>query len=78
MDIIVQALGNYMLANFPIAATLFGILGTLLVIISAIDFMIPDEIDGGFSEKLFNLPVISNIVNFLLRFSLLRNKKKDE
>jgi hypothetical protein len=50
---------------------LFG-LGLLVLLISLIDYIIPDSTDHHFSAKILNVPVLGKVCKFLLRFSLRR------
>lgn len=75
MDLIVSSIGNFMLGQYPGLNLVFSILGTLVILASAIDALLPSSIDGDFFQKLSSKPVISNIINFLSRFSVLRNKQ---
>ena len=59
----------------PQVSLFFSLLGTLLCVSTVIDAMIPDEIDGGFSKKIMDLPFIGVVLKSIMRFSVLRNKK---
>jgi hypothetical protein len=78
MDTVINTVGGYLVNSNPILETVFAVLGSLIVIMSVLDAIIPDEIDHGFFKKLQEIAVISSIMNFLMRFSLLRNKKEGE
>ena len=75
MDLIVEAVGNFLLVQNPGLAVIFSIFGTLTVVASAIDALIPKEKDGDIVQEAFEKPIIRNIVKFLSGFSVLRNKK---
>lgn len=77
IDLIIEGLISA-LANHPMVLLLFTILGTLLVLASAIDALLPDETDKGFSKKLFELPIVGSVFKALIRFSVLRNKKQGD
>lgn len=74
MDILIDAL----LVQFPQISLILSIVGSLVVVASLVDSLIPDEKDGGFSKKLFAIPVVGQILESIKRFSLLRSEKKDE
>lgn len=78
MDMITFGIGNYLLNAYPNLSMVFALIGTVVAFVSAIDAIIPDKIDRGFSKKVFELPIISSIIIFLARFSALRNKKDGE
>ncbi len=78
MDLIVDAIGNFLLMQYPGLGIVFAILGTLLAVASAIDLIIPKNIDNDFITEIFSKPGIKNVVKFLARFSVLRNKKEGE
>jgi len=50
-------------------------LGTLLVAASAIDMIIPDNIDHGFYKKLEKNRLVKILFDKLISFSVLRAKK---
>lgn len=44
-------------------------LGSLVVIGTAIDQVIPDEKDGGFMKKIIAIPVLGSFLNAVAKFS---------
>lgn len=74
MNVIADGILDAM-ANNPQVFLFFSVLGTLLCVATAIDAIIPDEVDHGFSKKLFDLPYVGFVLKSLIRFSILRNKK---
>ena len=78
MEMIVFSFGSYLVNTYPNLTFIFAMIGTVVSFVSAIDALIPDEIDNGFSKKLFDLPIIKTVLGFLSRFSMLRNKKDGE
>jgi hypothetical protein len=44
-------------------------LGSLVIIGSAVDSVIPDEKDKGFMKKLFEIPVLGDLLKALAKFS---------
>lgn len=77
-DMIVHSLGEYVLLNFPIAGTVFGILGMLLTIVTALDKVLPMLKINEKLKALFEVPFLGAVLSYLLRFSAIRMKKKDE
>lgn len=78
MDLIVDAIGNFLLMQYPGLGIIFAVLGSLLALASAIDLIIPKEIDNDLITDFFSKPGIKNLVKFLARFSVLRNRKEGE
>lgn len=69
---------DFIIIQFPSAAGILSIIGTLVVILSLVDFMIDDEKDGGFfNEKVLKIPFLGPFLTQLKRFSLLRNSKDE-
>jgi len=53
-------------------------LGTLVLLGTVIDSLIPDEKDGGFMKKVMGIPVLGSFLEALKRFSPLNVKPKEE
>lgn len=78
MDLIVDAIGSFLLQQNPNLALIFAVLGSLVTVASAIDAIIPSHFDNDLVLKFLDQPVIKNVAKFLKRFSLLRYKKDNE
>lgn len=78
MDLIVDAVGSFLLQQNPNLALIFAVLGSLVTVASAIDAVIPSHFDNDLVLKFLDQPVIKNVAKFLKRFSLLRYKKDNE
>jgi hypothetical protein len=53
-------------------------LGSLVIIGTVVDAMIPDEKDGGFMKKALGLPILGGLLEHLKRYSPLNVKEKEE
>ena len=60
----------------PWVEYLFIALGTLTVIGTAIDQLIPDEKDNGFMKKIMAVPILGDFLEVLKRFSPFNIKEK--
>lgn len=65
MDMILDYLNNL----YPWLHWTFITIGSLTVIGTGIDKIIPDSIDGGFMTKIFNIPILGGVLRMLSRFS---------
>lgn len=77
-DMIVHSLGEFMLVNYPYSATIFGMIGLLLTLVTALDKLLPAL---GLAKKLqvlFDVPFLGAVLNYMLRFSAIRTKKPNE
>lgn len=61
--------------NNPIAALLISILGTLLVVASAIIAVTPPKTDDDWWSRLHGVPLLGAVLGALERFSLIRRKE---
>jgi len=80
MEYILSYQGEYSWVKYlPIV---MGILGTIVTMITMIDRIIPDEGDTWYHKffaifkKIGNIPIIGDILKWLLSFSILRSEKK--
>lgn len=69
---------EYLATLAPWAPTVLAILGSLVVILTIVDKVVPDEKDNGFMKKLLDIPVVGKLLKDLRRFSLFRAKKDDD
>ena len=51
-------------------------LGGIVVIVTAVDTAIPDDIDKGFMKKLLDKPIIGDLLRALKKFSPFNTKDK--
>jgi len=72
-DINIMALVNQYLSFIPNLSLIIMALGWIVIIMTVVDYIVPDSIDHGFTKVLYNLPVIGKVFKFLLRASLLRS-----
>lgn len=63
------AILDYIKTLAPWASYVFIGLGSLTVIGTAVDSVIPDEKDGGFMKKLMAMPVLGSLLQDLAKFS---------
>jgi hypothetical protein len=54
---------------FDWAPMVLSILGSLVVLGSTVDKMVPDKYDKGFMSKLYNMPIVGHILKALVKFS---------
>lgn len=59
----------------PVAGNLLMVLGSLVVIGTAVDMKIPDEKDGGFMKKVLGIPLLGALLKATARFSPLNVKE---
>lgn len=70
---------TYLQGVAPWVSQALMVLGSLVIIGTAVDAVIPDEKDGGFMKKLLALPLIGSLFEHLKRFSPFNIKdKKDD
>ena len=62
--------------KYPITAIITSIIGSIVVILTAIDAFIDDSKDKGFMKVVLNVPVLGSFLHFLTRFSILRGDKE--
>lgn len=62
----------------PMAGYILAGLGSLVVILSAVDAAVPDAKDKGFFKKILAIPLLGDLLKGMIRFSLFRSEKKDE
>ena len=55
---------------------ILAIIGTLVVILTTLDAIIPDKFDKGFMSKIYSIPILGKIVEWFKGFSALRTEKK--
>jgi len=60
---------NFFLTSAPWAGLVLKILGSIVVVGTFVDHLIPDEKDGGFMTKLLSIPVLGSILGAITRFS---------
>jgi len=53
---------DFLVVQFPIAGSILAILGSLVVILSGIDAILPEEKDGNFMEKVLNIPILGELL----------------
>jgi len=66
MEMLVHSLSNWVLNNHPYAGTVFGIIGMLVTIVTALDKLLPSL---GISKKLevvFSIPFVGTFINYCL------------
>lgn len=51
-------------------------LGSVVVIGTAVDAMIPDEVDKGFMQKILAIPVLGDLLKALTKFSPFNIREK--
>lgn len=73
MDALLQFLVSL---NNPTITLILAILGTLVVLASIIDGLIPDGLDHGFYKKLEAIPLLGLVFSALKKFSVLRGIKE--
>ena len=59
----------------PVIGTILAILGAIVVLAVVVDGLIPDEKDGGFSKKLFEIPILGVFLKALVKFSPINYKR---
>lgn len=64
--------------TFSFAPTVLAILGTLVVVGSIVDKIVPDKYDKGFMSYLYNLKIIGTILKSLVRFSVFSTDVEQE
>lgn len=69
---IINSIGSLFENQFPI---LFQLIGVLVVLMSALDAIIPDSIDHGFFKELRDVPVLGKILDYFAGMSVLRKYK---
>ncbi len=69
---IINSIGSLFENQFPI---LFQLIGVLVVLMSALDAIIPDSIDHGFFKELRDVPVLGKILDYFAGMSILRKYK---
>ena len=67
---------GFLVVKFPIVSTIVACIGTLVVVLTGIDLIIPNKYDKGFMGWFRNLPVVGDICAFFIRFSIFRSEKK--
>lgn len=60
---------DYINTLHPIVNIVLTILGSLVVVGSAVDKIIPDEMDKGFMGKILGVPILGSILKALQKFS---------
>lgn len=60
---------DYLMSLAPWVEYVFVALGTLVLMGTVVDSMVPDEKDKGFMKKILELPMIGSLLSFLTRFS---------
>lgn len=73
-----SAIFSYLMTLAPWVSTAFMILGSLVLVGTFIDAMVPDEKDGGFMKKIMAFPIIGPLLEQLKRFSPFNIKDKEE
>lgn len=69
---IINSIGSLFENQFPI---LFQLIGVLVVLMSAVDAIIPDSIDHGFFRELRDVPILGKILDYFAGMSVLRKYK---
>lgn len=69
---IISSIGSLFENQFPI---LFQLIGILVVVMSAIDAIVPDSIDHGFFRQLREVPVLGKVLDYFAGMSILRKYK---
>lgn len=64
-----SAILDWLMTLAPWVQYVFVGLGSLVVIGTAVDAIIPDEKDGGFMKKVMAIPVLGDLLKALTRFS---------
>lgn len=67
---------DFLLTLAPWVQYVFIGLGSLVVIGSTIDSIIPDEKDHGFMKKILNMPILGDFLKFMTKFSPFNVKEK--
>ena len=68
---------DYLVGLAPWVKQAFMALGSIVVIGTAVDSVVPDEKDGGFMAKAMALPVVGSVLNALKRFSPFNIRPKE-
>lgn len=63
---------------FSFAPTVLAVLGTLVVVGSIVDKIVPDKYDKGFMSYLYNMPVIGLLLKALVKFSVFSTDVEQE
>lgn len=69
-------LTDFLMTLNPIVGYIFMGLGSLVVVATAIDSVIPDTKDHGFSKKILAIPILGDFLIFIKRFSPFNIKEK--
>ena len=62
-------LTDFLMTLSPIVGYVFMGLGAVVVLATAIDGVIPDSKDKGFSKKILAMPILGDFLIFITRFS---------
>lgn len=64
-----SGLFEYLKTLNPIVSTILQIIGSICVIASVVDKIIPDDKDRGFFGKILSIPILGSLVRALIKFS---------
>ena len=64
-----QAIVDFLVPLSPWVTYILVGLGTLTVIGTGVDKLIPDEKDGGFMKKVLAFPIVGGFLTFITKFS---------
>ncbi len=60
---------DFLISLAPWVSYVFIALGSLVVVGTAVDSIIPDEKDKGFMKKILDIPILGDLLKALTRFS---------
>ena len=60
---------DFLMSLAPCVKYIILSLGSIVVVGTSIDAMIPDEKDKGFMKKIMNIPVLGDLLKTLAKFS---------